>query len=305
MRERSVAPVNPLATLKRHGLQQTAAFYRRELAYRWSSLRTRKVARFQHPGGQDLVAIEGMLAASGVGVTPLRADKSKYEEFSAALPFPEDYHGGTSSGYWHEKIFEHYLSWELLDMDRFQAEDRYLDVAAGSSPWARLLREHRGLTAFAIDLKVHPELQAHDYYIEGDATASPFASASLRGISLHCAYEMFAGDSDSRAVGEFARILAPGGAVVIAPLYMHTHYCCFSSPECWGRGHADPGAVEYVCPAMRNLPAVRHYDAARLRERVLEPARRSGLEPQLLRLHGTAAISPEIYCHFVLMLRKP
>ncbi|WP_425482769.1 hypothetical protein [Caldichromatium japonicum] len=68
----------------------------------------------------------------------------------------------------------------------------------------------------------------------------------MRGASLHCAFEMFAGDDDVLFVQEAARLLVPGGRVVILPLYMYTHYCAYSTPEYWGRGHSDPAAVEYV-----------------------------------------------------------
>ena len=296
--------MHPLSTLKKHGVRGTARLYGREIAYRWACFRTRHVAQYRNPDGGELRAIESELATKGHEVTPCVVESSDFRAFLEQCRFPENYHGGRNTGYWHEKVFEHFLSWRLLDMASFRDGDLYLDIAAGSSPWVRLLREQAGLRAFALDLTVRPPLNELRCYIESDATQTPFDPGSVRGIAMHCAFEMFAGESDVKVIREFARILAPGGMVVIVPLYMHTHYCCYSSPEYWGRGHGDRGAVEYVRPGTRNIPTSRKYDVDRLQERVLDVARCAGLTPQLLVLRNQAELSPEIYCHFVLMLRK-
>lgn len=78
-----------------------------------------------------------------------------------------------------------------------------------------------------------------------------------------------------------------------------------SSPECWGKGFADYGAREYVRRASRAIPSSRKYDPTKLCDRVLEPSRRAGLEPRLIFLRNQKEILSEIYCHFVLELRKP
>lgn len=296
--------MNPAGTLRKHGVRGTVELYWSELCYRYARYRTRSVASYQNPTPEELMRIESELAAMGVPGGELAVDLDRYQAFMHKFPFPADYHGGMRTGHWHEKIFEHYLSFTLLGIDTFGPGDTYLDVAAGGSPWVRMLRELRGIDAYAIDLVIRPPVRGLSYYREEDATHTSFAPSSVRGISLHCAYEMFGGDSDVRAIDEFARILAPGGAVVIVPLYLHTHYCCYSSPECWGKGFSDPGAREYVRRESRSIPSSRKYDPATLQARVLERARKVGLEPYLHRLRGQKELSSEIYCHFVLELRK-
>jgi hypothetical protein len=297
--------MNPVATLRKHGLRGTAQLYLSELRYRYACFRTSQVEAYRNPSSDDLSLIETELAVAGEVPYPLQADPKGFRAFTDKFPFPPGYHGGMQTGHWYEKIFEHYISYTLLGIDAYGPGDAYLDVAAGGSPWVRMLRELRGIDAFAIDLAVRPHLRGLNYYREEDATRTSFGPASVRGISLHCAYEMFTGDSDMRAIPEFARILAPGGAVIIVPLYLHTHYCCYSSPEYWGKGFADIGAREYVRRDARAIPSSRKYDPAKLRERVLVPAQRAGLEPYVHCLRRQGEISPEIYCHFILELRKP
>lgn len=297
--------MNPIATVRKHGLHGTMSLYLAEAKYRYARFRTRMVEPYRNPTIAELLLIESKLRAMGEPVEPISADPAGYRSFSKMFPFPSDYHGGMHSGHWQEKIFEHYLSYTLLGLDSYCSSDSYVDVAAADSPWAMMLREYRALSAFAIDLTMRPPLAELSYYRVEDATRTSFDSRSVRGISLHCAYEMFVGDSDTRAIAEFARILAPGGSAIIVPLYLHTHYCCYSSPEYWGRGYADIGSREYVNREAREIPSSRKYDPEQLHERVLEPARRAGLEPHIFCMRNQSAVSPEIYCHFILELRKP
>ncbi len=297
--------MNPLATLRRHGLKGTAELYWSELCYRYARFRTRSVEEYRNPTPDELLYIETALSEQGIAGRILTVAPASYHKFCQSLPFPGGYHGGPHTGYWHEKVFEHFISDLLLGVSSYGPGDTYIDVAAGCSPWVKMLRESRGVDAYAIDLVISQEMRGFSYYRQEDATGTSWPSGSVRGISLHCAYEMFTGDSDVMALHEFARILAPGGAVVIVPLYLHTHYCCYSSPECWGRGWCDAMAREYVRRDSRRIPSSRKYDPLKLRERVLEPARLTGLTPRLYFLRGQREISPEIYCHFVLELRKP
>lgn len=297
--------MNPVATIRRHGIWGTGKLYSDELKYRLACFRTRSVESYRNPTFEELLYIESQFAEMGIAALPVNVDSTKFRAFVSRYPFPNDYHGGLSTGFWDEKILEHYISYELLGIHSFSQNDIYLDVAAGGSPWVRILREKMGINSFSLDLSIHYCFRELSYYFQEDATKTSFASESVRGISLHCAYEMFAGDSDMRAISEFARILVPGSSVIIVPLYLHTHYCCYSSPECWGRGIAERDIKEYVRPQTRAIPFSRKYSPQKLRERVLEQARTSGLVSEVYYLQNKQDISPEIYCHFILKLTKP
>ena len=183
--------------------------------------------------------------------------------------------------------------------------EAYVDVAAAGSPWAKTLRERKQIDAYAIDLcEVSDAYRDLPYYRVENATATSFADASITGVSLHCAYEMFMGQDDTRLIAELARILKPGGKAVILPLYMHTHYCAYSTPEYFGKGYSDPLAKEYVRLDCSGVPSSRKYDAAKLKERVLDPILAAGLKYQLLALRNKSEFGQNIYCHFILEIEK-
>ena len=95
---------------------------------------------------------------------------------------------------------------------------RVLDVAGGDGYWAARARG-RGAWAVALDL-ANPKLRrgrqlsAPPALVEGDALALPFADASFDRVMSVCAIEHF--DDGARALGEMARVLAPGGELVMS-----------------------------------------------------------------------------------------
>lgn len=95
---------------------------------------------------------------------------------------------------------------------------RVLDVAGGDGYWAARARR-RGARAVCLDLAT-AKLQLGARYtappalIKGDALELPFADASFDRVMSICAIEHF--DDGARALGEMARVLAPGGELVMS-----------------------------------------------------------------------------------------
>jgi ubiquinone/menaquinone biosynthesis C-methylase UbiE len=290
--------------MARNGFRGTLRLILNELRFQASALHSRKADLYKNPTDNELKYIEQSLSAAGDVLYDFSCNPDEFELFKRRFPFPADYHGGKNTGYWNEKLFEHFLSCKLLGIERYASEDIFVDVAAGSSPWTLILRNKLGISSYAIDLDVGESFRSSDFYLQEDATLTSFKTNSVKGVALHCAYEMFAGDADSRAIAEFARILKPGGKAIIVPLYMHTHDCTYSSAEFWGRGYGDPGSREYVRTDTRNIPCSRKYSFKTLRTRVLDPARSHGLTARLYVVRNARQLSPEIYCHFVLELEK-
>lgn len=269
--------------------------------HRW---KTRHAPRYRSPTEDELAQIERDLRDHGIMVTDYNLSPSVFLEFKSANYFPSNYHGGPDGGVWDEKLLEHCISSELLGLNTFGADDVYVDIAASSSPWVKVLRERKGMQAFAIDLQVSPEFRSLPFYRAENATATTFGARSVRAASLHCAYEMFMRDDDMNLIPELARILRPGGKAVIVPLYMHTHYCAYSSPESYGKGYSDPDAKEYVRTDVLGIQSSRKYDAPMLKRRVLDRIEAAGMRYRLLVLRNKAALGHGIYCHFILEIEQ-
>jgi hypothetical protein len=301
--------VSILDKVKRHGvlgtLRKAVTVGPTMARYRYHRWSTRSAPQYANPSSGELAQIERDLAALGVVVQDYSPAPSGFKAFQEAAYFPLDYHGGVDSGVWDEKLLEHWITSELLELMNYQSGDIYVDVAAATSPWAKVLRERVGTSSFAIDLcEIGNAYKDLPYYRVENATATSFQSASVRGASLHCAYEMFMGNDDVTLLSEAARILKPGGKMVIAPLYMHTHYCAYSTPEYYGKGHSDPAAKEYVKADFYGVPSSRKYDAKRLHERVLQPVERLGMTYRLLALRNKDELGKNIYCHFILEITR-
>ena len=270
---------------------------------RWLRMATRRQPDYRSPDAAELAAIEVRLAALGIPCGDLRIASDEFAAFMAAMPFPDGYHGGHDGGVYAEKLLEHFVAWKLAGIGEASAQP-YVDVAAGGSPWAKILRE-RGIDAFAVDLAVDPGHAGLPYYLQRDATRSGFDDASIGSASLQCAYEMFTGRSDIELVAELARILRPGGRAVIAPLYMHTHACHYQTQEFVSRFAGDDGATTYVRRDLWGVPSSRKYSPETLRDRVWRPALAARLRPSLLALRDRTGLGDGIYLHFVLLLDRP
>jgi len=294
---------------KKHGLARSVklglARISRTAGRAYNKHRVRTAPTCNNPTAEDFIKIEMNLLELGVNVQDYFANAEDFKQFQANQFFPPDYHSGCPVPVWEEKLLEHWVASERLGLKAYQPEDIYVDIAAGSSPWAMVLRQCAGITAFAIDLNNVGEIYKDlPYYRTEDATATNFSDASVTGASLQCAYEMFAEDNDSKLLKEFSRILKPGGKVVILPLYMHTHYCAFSTPEYFGKGHSDPVAIEYACLDWEGIPSARYYDGSALKKRVLDQIDQLGMRYQLLALRNKSDLGMNIYCHFILEITK-
>src|SRR6516162_6542277 len=95
---------------------------------------------------------------------------------------------------------------------------RVLDVAGGDGYWAARARR-RGARAVALDiswdkLRRGRELTSAPGLVRGDALDLPFADASFDRVMSICAIEHF--DDGARALEEMARVLVPGGELVMS-----------------------------------------------------------------------------------------
>ncbi len=259
---------------------------------------------YREPNAEELKEIEAAFDRAGVKIRDYNIDISQFLRFTKDFDFGANFYGGHNNPVWVEKMLEHYIAYDMLLQGKEGSGELYLDVAANHSPWAKLLLA-KGYRAIAIDLVIPPRFVAEPNYMAMDATATTFPDQSVSCASLHCAFEMFAGDDDTELVRELSRILVRGGRALIVPLYMHTHYCGYTTREFRFRTerHA-PGARLYLRRDMSAIPFSRKYDVGKLRERVLLPAADHGLKCQVHVLRNGKEVSEHVYCHFILELVK-
>ena len=299
--------MNIIKKIHRHGLRKSF-FIASDLIKKKSGFtlwRVRNAPIFANPTPAELVIIERDLHALGIVVHDYSPPPDKFKSFQSAQWFPPDYHGGMNSGVWDEKLLEHWIAADVLGLMEYKDNDIYIDIAAANSPWAQKLRERKGVDSYAIDLcEIGQNYKHLPYYRTEDATHTSFADACVKGASLQCAYEMFMKDDDINLINEVARILKPGGKIIILPLYMHTHYCAYASPDYFGKGYNDPLAKEYVRLDLYGIPSSRKYDAKNLKHRILDHVEAAGMHYKLHALRNKSEFGTNIYCHFILEIEK-
>ena len=270
--------------------------------YKWS---VRNAYVFSNPTDAELSEIEGELTNINEILEDYNPSADEFFLFESKGYFPMNYHGGVKGPVWHEKLLEHWIAAEKLGIENYDSNDIYLDIAAGTSPWAKILRDHFQVSSYAIDLgNISVKYRSLPYYIQENATATRFADESVSGASLQCAFEMFTHDDDVNLIKEISRLLKPGGKLIILPLYLHTHYCAFSSPNCYGKGYSDKSAKEYVYHDWDGIPSARFYDAQTLKSRILETIVKLGMKYKILVLRNKKDFGDGVYCHFILEVTK-
>jgi len=259
---------------------------------------------YKSPTDNELTQIEESLMNGSLKLESINIHRNDFDNFISEHSFPLDYHGGLESGVYYEKLFEHYISFLFLNIKNADKDYMYLDVAGASSPWSKILREKYKLNAFTIDLNIHGKFSELDYYLKMDATKTNFPNNSINAISLQCAYEMFLGNDDISFIKEIARILKPGGKVIISPLYMHTHPCYYATPDFYSKNMGDKGAKKYLNPDYMGIPSSRKYDTTSLKNRVIKTIIKENLEYAIYGIKNKKEIHNEIYLHFVLEIIK-
>jgi arsenite methyltransferase len=90
---------------------------------------------------------------------------------------------------------------------------RVLDIGCGNGSSVDCMRREFGLSAFGVDL-LPPR---GDVVFQGRAEMLPLAAGSVDGILAECSLSAMA--DLERVIAECARVLAPGGSLVMADLY--------------------------------------------------------------------------------------
>jgi SAM-dependent methyltransferase len=171
-----------------------------------------------------------------------------------------------------KKLLEHFLSIDLLGLP---STGTVVDVGSRESPFADVVaRMTPGLRVVRADLAYSPGWSGDD--LGCDAASLELERESVDRVFYHCSFEHFEGDRDTRAISEIARVLVPGGAAVIIPLWLAEH--AFNETD--DKAHT-PG-VEFdgdtaICIGPWSYRFARFYDTDSLCRRVVHAASVNGL----------------------------
>ena len=179
-------------------------------------------------------------------------------------------------------------------------DDVFVDIASCSSPFADIVERLGTSTAYRQDLDFPPGVSGRT--IGGSAEHLPFADGFFSRMTLHCSFEHFEGEADMGFVTEAGRVLRPGGAACVLPLYVSEIFHNVTDPEIERPGlYFDEGAAVAEVRGWRNRFG-RFYDAARLSQRVLERIGR--LEATIYFIENEKDVAPACYLKFALLLRN-
>lgn len=223
------------------------------------------------------------------------ADVAAYIQQAGYATRYADYYPGNRM----EKALEHYVAARLLS---FSPGQRYLDVASEGSAAPAIYEELFSVESWRQDLAYAPGV--HGRTVGSDAARMPLPDEFVDRIGLHCSFEHFEGDADLRFVSEAERVLRPGGAVCIVPLYFAVPYSVMTDPAVAvaQRVLFEKDALVCCVSGYGNRHG-RFYDARHLVDRVL--SRGKQLSPTLYRLRGTERVDSSCYARLALVLRKP
>src|SRR5205823_8461573 len=131
--------------------------------------------------------------------------------------YPRFYAGGSSAGGGHreKKILEYFVSLTIVPIEQ---DDVVIDVASERSVFPELVRHLTGAVVFRQDLIYRVGI--HEDRIGGSAASMPLPDGFATKLTLHNSFEHFEGNADTAFVREAWRVLRPGGAVCIVPLFL-------------------------------------------------------------------------------------
>ncbi len=155
------------------------------------------------------------------------------------------------------------LTERALDLCRFPAGSRVLDVGCGTGATLARLRE-AGLEAAGLDLSpaMLSEARGHGApLVAGRATELPLAAGRLDGLFCECV--LSAVNQPDPMLAEIARVLRPGGLFVLTDLYLRPGPAALpTAPGCAGGAAHREILLDRM--ARRGLAPVRFEDHTRL-----------------------------------------
>lgn len=155
-------------------------------------------------------------------------------------------------------------------LGEFERSSTVIDVGAQAGLWGAMIRRRFGCRVYDLDLEYRPGV--HGYRIGAPAGSIPLPDQSMTRVVTFCAFNCFEGDDDTAMIKESARLLVPGGKLIIVPLCIGDEYVNLYDPTLIGQvDRLDPGARPAALSGWGNSFG-RWYDQAAFDSRILRHA---------------------------------
>jgi len=202
-----------------------------------------------------------------------------------------------------EKALEHFIS---LTFTRLSEKSKVIDIANAGSPFPAIVHKKFGCDVWSNDLIFDRGMQRDSWHtkIGGDACDLPIEDNFFDLAVLHCAFEMFESDADSRLVQKAERILKPGGKLVIIPLYMNEIYHVLRDPMTYRRPlpDIDHGAELIYRNNFYGCAFARFYSVDALLRRLIRCSR--DLKLNVYRVLNAAEVATTCYVTWIAVFEK-
>jgi hypothetical protein len=242
--------------------------------------------------------INRRLKEHGIHVSGYRVDTTEFQRFR--------HEHMDSFAHWSnsiEKQLEYYITFKLLS---FHKTDVAIDIASSYSPFPSIVRSDVGCTVYHQDMVFAQGVRGEQ--VGGDATELPFPDSYFSKMFLHCSFEHFEGDADTRFIIEAARVLQDGGKLLIVPLYLRDRYLIMTDPAVCNfdaiRSKIDPDAQVRKIINWGNRFG-RQYDVAALCDRVLSQCK-DLFDVEIIHIENATDIDDLVYLRFAaIFTRRP
>lgn len=244
--------------------------------------------------------IAANLKAQGITVKPFSIDTDKYRKYVSDAEYNAIrlYQKRGKSATFAEKSLEHFVAAELISLS---ADDVYIDIANSCSPVPEIYHGLYGCTVYRQDL-LYPEGQ-HGKIIGGDAANMPLPDGFATKMAMHCSFEHFEDNADSRFIKEAERVLKSGGKLCVIPFYQFTEYAIKTNPVMFKAGTRpfEDDATLY-CTRQWVERHGRFYDAAHIASRLLSNV--TDLTLTVYRVRNASEVDSSCYLRFAAVFEK-
>jgi len=271
-----------------------------------SYYRNKNYREFQESGLESRIGdlpysvdkVEQSFIDNGFAVEPYIIDEKKYGDYHAK--FENKYAG--YGDYRHEKALEHFVSFQFCDLN---SESKVIDVANAGSGFPDILNNIFGCKVWSNDLDFKPGIRkVNDWHtrVGCDACHLPVDDNYFDLMVLHCALEMFEGESDIGLVKEASRVLKPGGKLVIIPLYMNEIYHVLRDPQSprYPLPKIDEGAHLIYRDEFHEVAFARFYNPGAFKSRLVD----GQLKVQILKVENNKEIDQSCYLKWIGIFEK-